>query len=172
MISKFKAYLESTMFREAEDGRTIIYPWGFIGPAYATTSETVKKRMRILYAISMATTVIAVVLTNFLSIRTMLPILGIYGIVYFGVQKLILATAPDLEPLSRTKGAAVFAKNTSEPFIQMGVFGCAMFVLLGVLVVGAGDAEAKLAGYFAIAVFSALGAGYVCLWIVKRRLEG
>jgi hypothetical protein len=171
-MAKFTDRVDKWIFRDAGDGRTIIFPWGFLGRAYATASETLKMRMRILYAFSLATTVVAVILTNHMSILMMLPTLGIYTVVYFGALKLILANAPDLEPLPRSKSAALFAAEISTSFIAIGVFGCLMFVLFGALMIATGDGEARLTGYFAVAVFGFFCAGYGWLWFMKRRLEG
>lgn len=169
---KFMNWIDACIFRDAGDGRTIIFPWGVFGRAYTTASETLKDRIRNLHLFSLMLVPVTVLLSSQMSILMILPLLGAHTIIYFGTMKYVLANATDLVPMPKRDSAAALVTKFPKPYIVIGLIGCLMFVLLGTLMIVTGNGEERLAGIFATVVFSAFGAGYGWLLFTKRRVEG
>lgn len=170
-MSRFMAWIDACIFRDAGDGRTIIFPWGVFGRAYTTASESLKDRIRNLHLFSLMLVPVIVVMSSQMSILMILPLLGAHSIIYFGTMRYVLADATDLEPLPKRDSAMAFVAKFPKPYILIGLIGCVMFVLLGALMIATGKGEERLAGIFATVVFGAFGAGYGWLLFAKRRIE-
>jgi len=161
-MSRFMAWIDACIFRDAGDGRTIIFPWGVFGRAYTTASETLKDRIRNLHLFSL------------------MPRHRRHELANVDLDDPAAARRPfdhllrhddDLEPLPKRDSAMAFVEKYPKPYILIGLIGCVMFVLLGALMIATGKGEERLAGIFATIVFGAFGAGYGWLLFAKRRIE-
>ena len=160
-------FMKKTAFREDDQGRTVFYPWGAFGPAYATTSEKIKDRLDRFYFFAIVPIPFIVMIAQHVPIAVSGLLLAIYTLIYFAAYRRLLRRTPDLQRLATDNSFPTFVANFSYAAIIGGLLASLAFVALGAAMLVVGDGKDVAPGIAASSLFGICAILYVWMLIAK-----